>query len=191
MRIEPTVGRVVHYHPAPDHPDHGQSLTALICKVNVDGTVNLAIFDSCGHQFSRHRVQYANVLRDEYSGRWSWQPHQIERASGLLFVDQMCGAGVEQANAGWIRTAGGAMETDERGVPILDVPVRSAGGSNPFDHYTESPNIPVLDGSMQMEGSEPVSELTNMVSDMLSGTAPRSLGAGIAAHLASITQEAK
>lgn len=149
MRIEPTVGRVVHYHPSADHPDASQTLTALICKVNPDGTINLAIFDSCGHQFSRQRVQI--VQQDEavigfenHTGFCSWMPFQLGQAAKTdalqQHIDVMAQAG--QANTGWDRTDNGVGkdQVDERGVPILSIP------------NTEGASIPVLGNSMAMTG---------------------------------------
>lgn len=78
QRIEPTVGRVLHYHPAADHADCGQTLTALICKVN------LAVFDSCGHQFSWQRVPLIQGDDEVCVGAHfcSWMPYQIGQARG-------------------------------------------------------------------------------------------------------------
>ena len=126
MRIEPTVGRVVHYHPGPDHPNHGEILVALICKVNDDGTENLAIFDSCGRQFSRQRVRYAETQGDDFTGHWSWMPYQLGQAAKTEQV-------IRDTDHALMRHV--AMEREAR---------RAAGGSNPLDHYTEQP-IPTLD----------------------------------------------
>lgn len=83
MHIAPTVGRSIHYHPAADHPDHGQTLVALIAKVNPDGTLNLAIFDSCGHHFSRQRVALIQCddATPEGMQYCTWMPFQVGQAS--------------------------------------------------------------------------------------------------------------
>jgi hypothetical protein len=157
MRIEPTVGRTIHYHPAADHPDAGQLLTAFICKVNADGTVNLAIFDSCGHQFSRQRVPLMQddvVPLDAGSQYCRWMPYQLGQAAKTEQVIS------QHANV--ILHNPEQHQLDERGVPIAEIPCRPAGGANPLDHYTESVNVPVLGAGMEMIGDRPASEATRL-----------------------------
>ena len=139
MRIEPTVGRVVHYHPAPDHRDHGNVLTAFICKVHDNGSVNLAIFDSDGMQFSRLRVQYADQQGDDYTGHWSWMPYQLGQAAktdhvidaAIELIDQV----IDQARTTAPRAPVELMDphlhvVDERGVPTLFEPAHAGLSMN-------------------------------------------------------------
>jgi hypothetical protein len=57
--IEPTVGRIVLYHPIADDPGpnpQGQPLAAIVCHVNSPTSINLAAFDANGEPFPRENV---------------------------------------------------------------------------------------------------------------------------------------
>lgn len=84
--IKPTVGRVVHYVPAPHEAalfGHGV-LTALVCHVHSDTMVNLAVFDANGGHHSRTSV-YLEQEGGEPGGRHGsycrWMQYQIGQAA--------------------------------------------------------------------------------------------------------------
>lgn len=87
--IQPTVGRVVHYEPAPSDPgfhlcaDYGkETQAALIVFVNDDGTVNLGVFDKFGHTYPKQRVP---LIQDgepsPENGYAHWMPYQVGQAA--------------------------------------------------------------------------------------------------------------
>lgn len=46
MKIEPTIGRIVHYHPEPD-----MTHAAIVTHIWSDTCVNLSVFDNNGNQY--------------------------------------------------------------------------------------------------------------------------------------------
>ena len=83
--IAPTVGRVIHFFPAPvmlGMQTQGP-LAALIAKVNEDDTVNLAVFDSNGMPFHATNVRIldegeAPREKENYA---AWMPYQLGQAA--------------------------------------------------------------------------------------------------------------
>ena len=70
--IEPTLGRVVHYHPK-DEP--GERHAAMIAKVNADGTVNLGCLTDNGVHYSAQNV---TLVQDgePNPGQCEWMAYQ-------------------------------------------------------------------------------------------------------------------
>lgn len=85
--IEPTIGRVVWYHPsgakgdpAPVFPD--QPYVALVAGILSGGAkVNLAIFDHFGHQFAREGVYLRQDKEKVERGDAEWMPYQKGQAA--------------------------------------------------------------------------------------------------------------
>jgi hypothetical protein len=91
VRIEPTVGRVVHYYhrdPAHDDPETEAQIigpqAALLCGVNADGTINVAHFDEQGNCRPATNVlllQDEDAEPDEETLNWAeWMPFQKGQA---------------------------------------------------------------------------------------------------------------
>lgn len=81
--IEPTNGRILWYHPAPDEQiTHGtQPLAAIVCHVWYSRMVNLRVFDSNGNGASRTSVmlvQEGDVVPS--SSYCTWMPYQVGQA---------------------------------------------------------------------------------------------------------------
>jgi hypothetical protein len=85
--IEPTIGRVVWYHPPSDSAIAGFKpapvCAALVAAVGEGGHVNLAAFDAEGKHHSRRNVP---LIQDEQSppdtGDWcEWMPYQKGQAA--------------------------------------------------------------------------------------------------------------
>ena len=82
--IEPTVGRVVWYHPAASDPGGvvpGDVQAALIAHVWDDRCVNLAVFDSNGGPYSRTSVHLAQDNEAAGPGEAEWIPYQKGQAA--------------------------------------------------------------------------------------------------------------
>ena len=86
-RIQPTPGRVVWYRPAAGESmatSGDDPLAANVAGCNADGTVNLAVFDAVGCQFSRCHVpliQPGEPAPDGYDrSHCHWMPYQIGQA---------------------------------------------------------------------------------------------------------------
>ena len=82
--IKPTVGRVVHYHPAPGEMTAatGQPLAAIITCVWSDTCVNLVVFDANGLPHSKTSqllVQDGEVKPDCCYAEW--MPYQKGQAA--------------------------------------------------------------------------------------------------------------
>lgn len=75
--IEPTLGRVVHYHPK-DEP--GERHAAMIAKVNADGTVNLGCLTDNGVHYSAQNV---TLVQDgePNTGQCEWMAYQKGQAA--------------------------------------------------------------------------------------------------------------
>lgn len=72
--MSPIPGRTVLYriHPADrtSRSIDGDTLPAMVIRVNDDGSVNLKVFNDCGIDFVvRHSFE-----GEEGEGRWSWPP---------------------------------------------------------------------------------------------------------------------
>ncbi len=77
--IEPTVGRVVWYHPQ----GHSETHAAIIARVNNDETINIAWFDVMGGAQSAQSVpliQDAPVAQTG-SAYCEWMPYQKGQAA--------------------------------------------------------------------------------------------------------------
>jgi hypothetical protein len=85
--IQPTVGRIVWYHPYQDEPkefvcDKSDVCAAIIAHVWSDTCVNLAVFDANGNQHNRTSVllvQDGNPQPDY--GFCEWMPYQKGQAA--------------------------------------------------------------------------------------------------------------
>ena len=86
--IEPTVGRVVLYHPAVDDPG-GMHLSeptkdvhaAIICYVWDNTSVNLAVFDSNGVPYARTSIYLLQEGNERPVGPYcEWMPYQLGQA---------------------------------------------------------------------------------------------------------------
>ena len=82
--IEPTIGRVVWYHPTPDNPGaKSESLpqAAMVCNVWSDTCVNLVVFDANGVPYN---VTSVLLYQDEGErpdvGFAEWMPYQKQQA---------------------------------------------------------------------------------------------------------------
>jgi hypothetical protein len=76
--INPTVGRVVLFHP--DAP-HDQPFAATIAYVHSDRMVNLSVIDANGFQFSKNSV---TLIQDDdaYPAEYcEWMPYQKGQAA--------------------------------------------------------------------------------------------------------------
>lgn len=78
--IEPTIGRVVHYHD-PDLSD--QPCTAHVCYVHHERMVNLRVFDANGEGHPRTSVQLVQP-GDEAPEHphATWMPYQVKKDHG-------------------------------------------------------------------------------------------------------------
>lgn len=77
--IQPTVGRVVWYHP-PLH--HTQPLAAIVAHVWSDTMVNLMVIDPEGNPFGRTSVFLYQGDTDRPSGEYAeWMPYQKGQAA--------------------------------------------------------------------------------------------------------------
>jgi hypothetical protein len=83
--IQPTVGRVVWYHPSKSDPgfDGTQNpLAAIVAHVWTDSCVNLAIFDRNGCTFNRTSVFLYQGDTDRPSDQYAeWMPYQKGQAA--------------------------------------------------------------------------------------------------------------
>lgn len=82
-KIDPTVGRIVWYHPETPTPN-GDPLAAKIAAVNTDGTINLAVVDQNGLPFGAQNVflrQDGEANPYASTGNWAqWMPYQVGQA---------------------------------------------------------------------------------------------------------------
>lgn len=82
--IQPTIGRVVWYHP-PFVADSGineKTFAALVCHVWSDTCVNLAVFDSNGVSSSETSVLLFQGDSERPSGKYcEWMPYQKGQAA--------------------------------------------------------------------------------------------------------------
>jgi hypothetical protein len=84
-RIEPTIGRIVHYEPHPGDPGYNvspETRAAIIAGINEDGTVNLAVFDRYGRYSA---ITSVRLVQDNEitpaTGCAHWMPYQIGQAA--------------------------------------------------------------------------------------------------------------
>lgn len=91
VKIEPTIGRVVHYYhrdPAHDDPETEAPIigpqTALLCGINEDGTINVCHFDDQGNARPATNIlliQDEDGEPDEETLSWcEWMPFQKGQA---------------------------------------------------------------------------------------------------------------
>ncbi len=80
--IQPTIGRVVWYHPANGAPDSDKTLAAIVCHVWSDTCVNLAVFDANGIIFNQTSVFLFQGDSDRPSSCYAeWMPYQLGQAA--------------------------------------------------------------------------------------------------------------
>lgn len=85
--IEPTVGRVVWFHPEIGNRDCGATLAAIVCHVWSITCVNLAVFDSNGAPYNRTSVFLWQGDSERPSSQYAeWMPYQKGQAAK---VEQM------------------------------------------------------------------------------------------------------
>lgn len=92
MKIEPTVGRVLHYHPENDDSrleriDNQEPLAAIIAQVRPDGLLNLSVVAQDGHPVGRTRVrlfQDGEEIVEPERGYAVWMPYQKKVAAGEI-----------------------------------------------------------------------------------------------------------
>jgi len=85
--ITPTTGRVILFVPDSEmglgHQE--ESLAALVCRVNEDGTINLAVFDLDGHHHAVQNVPIVELIEGQEvpaHGRFAhWMPYQLATAA--------------------------------------------------------------------------------------------------------------
>ena len=82
--IQPTIGRIVLYHP-PFEPDSGsneRTYAAIVCHVWSDTCVNLAVFDSNGSVSSKTSVLLFQGESERPSSSYAeWMPYQKGQAA--------------------------------------------------------------------------------------------------------------
>lgn len=92
VKIDPTVGRVLHYHEAIDdarleHIDKTKPLAAIISEVRSDGLLNLMVVAQDGHPVGRMRVRLfqdgEEIVQPEL-GYAVWMPYQKKVAAGEI-----------------------------------------------------------------------------------------------------------
>jgi hypothetical protein len=78
--IEPTVGRVVLYHPPEAHPDV-EHLAAIVTYVWSSECVNLVVFDANGEPFARKGIFLFQGEGERPANDFAeWMPYQIGQA---------------------------------------------------------------------------------------------------------------
>lgn len=85
--INPTVGRVVLYHPAfvADSGTNERTFAALVCFVHSDTMVNLAVFDENGLAGSETSVLLFQGEGERPASRYAeWMPYQKAVAAGEI-----------------------------------------------------------------------------------------------------------
>lgn len=96
VRIDPTVGRVLHYHEAIDdarleHIDKTKPLAAIISEVRSDGLLNLMVVAQDGHPVGRMRVRLfqdgEEIVQPEL-GYAVWMPYQKGQAAKTEEVEK-------------------------------------------------------------------------------------------------------
>ena len=89
---KPTIGRVVWFRPCLSHPAQDQPMSAQVCYVHADGTVNLAIWDAHGKPANLQNVPLiqdgeAPPLTEKGAAKHDyceWMPYQKAVASGAI-----------------------------------------------------------------------------------------------------------
>lgn len=85
--IQPTIGRVVLYHPpfVADSGTNEKTHAAIVCHVWSDTCVNLAIFDSDGEPYSATSVFLFQGDGDRPGSQYAeWMPYQKAVAAGQI-----------------------------------------------------------------------------------------------------------
>lgn len=94
--INPTVGRVVWYHPGASDPGFdgsGRPLAAIVAHVWSDTCVNLACFDRNGIAFNRTSVFLYQGDTERPSSQYAeWMPYQKGRAAKTEALEKKVGA---------------------------------------------------------------------------------------------------
>ena len=79
--IEPTIGRVVWYHPVPGELGYGIGpLAAIIVRVWSDYCVNLTVFDQNGDPHGKTSVALVQDDEAPMYGYAEWMPYQKGQA---------------------------------------------------------------------------------------------------------------
>lgn len=84
--IEPTIGRIVWFHPHPDAPNQklsGQPHAAKIAHVNADGTINLGCLNSLGLPYAATNVRLIQEgqVAPIAAAYAEWMPYQKGQAA--------------------------------------------------------------------------------------------------------------
>ena len=76
--IKPTIGRIVWFRTEDPEP-----LAAIVCKVNDDETINLAVFGDTGAFSQAHNVVLVQDedKRNPVAGECEWMPYQKTQAA--------------------------------------------------------------------------------------------------------------
>lgn len=85
--IQPTIGRVVLYHPpfVPDSGANEKTHAAIVCHVWSDTCVNLAIFDSNGISYHATSVFLFQGDSERPGSHYAeWMPYQKAVAAGQI-----------------------------------------------------------------------------------------------------------
>lgn len=88
--IQPTVGRIVHYHAYGDKPQLPglEPLAAIVTWVHSDRMVNLVVFDANGEPHARTSVTLVQPedevpeVPDENLSYATWMPYQVKKDHG-------------------------------------------------------------------------------------------------------------
>jgi hypothetical protein len=105
--IQPTVGRVVWYHPCPGevtegftHPKDREPLPAIIARVVDDRCVSLTVFDGAGATHGRPYVRFVQEGEDlpEDGCYAEWMPYQIGQAKKDADARQLAVASDREAD---------------------------------------------------------------------------------------------
>lgn len=93
MRIEPTIGRVVHFFPHVDSAPDPLPFAALLAGINDGGTINLAVFARDG---STYPVQGVKLLQGDepapVEGHYAaWMPFQKGQVPASSAMEQRVG----------------------------------------------------------------------------------------------------
>lgn len=104
--IKPTIGRRVWYWPHLteaaywDRDSEGceipsQPFDAGIAHVNLDGTINISVFNDLGNAMPGKQNVHQTTPEERKVGCWSWMPYQVGVASqaGQVMVGTTGGSG--------------------------------------------------------------------------------------------------
>ncbi len=75
--MNPTVGRIVHFHPSKNDPLHGRNgadfHAAIVTQVWPNGLVNLCVFPASGQ--AEQRTSICATPSSDYN-YWAWPPRE-------------------------------------------------------------------------------------------------------------------